>query len=98
MSARSRSISPSTSIRSRSDSSHDSDCVDSGYANPRYAGLSEEELMTIWERRNLAYFDRRQRLLAEDEERERQQQEQQGGELPHRQAIYVQLILRNGER
>jgi len=35
--------------------------------------------MNIWERRNLTYFNRRQRLLTEDEERERQQQEQQGG-------------------
>jgi len=34
--------------------------------------LTGEELNEIWERRNLAYFDRRQRLLAE--ERERQQQ------------------------
>eukprot|EP00984_Skeletonema_dohrnii_P024216 scaffold13318_cov80-Skeletonema_dohrnii-CCMP3373.AAC.1 len=80
MSARSRSISPSTSIRSRSDSSYDSDCVESGL-HPRYAGLSEEELMNIWERRNLAYFDRRQRLLAEERQRQQHQQQQQGGDV-----------------
>jgi len=35
--------------------------------------------MIIWERRNLAYFDRRQRLLAE--QRQRQQQPQQGEDM-----------------
>ncbi|KAL7436454.1 hypothetical protein ACHAXM_005365 [Skeletonema potamos] len=74
--ARSRSISPSTSIRSHS--ADDSDSDDSGDDTSRYAGLTEDELMTIWERRNLAYFDRRQRLLAED--RKRQQQEEQDGD------------------
>eukprot|EP00984_Skeletonema_dohrnii_P011940 scaffold4795_cov95-Skeletonema_dohrnii-CCMP3373.AAC.1 len=64
----SRSISPSTSIRSRYSENSDSD--DSDDTN-RYAGLTAQELNAIWERRNLAYFDRRQRLLAE----ERQQQQ-----------------------
>ena len=36
--------------------------------------------MNIWERRNLAYFDRRQRLLAEERQRQ-QQQQQQGGDV-----------------
>eukprot|EP00984_Skeletonema_dohrnii_P034858 scaffold33770_cov235-Skeletonema_dohrnii-CCMP3373.AAC.1 len=58
---RSRSISPSTSIRSDSDNSDDTS---------RYANMTEEEVNAIWERRNLAYFDRHQRKLAE----ERQQQ------------------------
>ena len=71
---RSRSISPSTSIRSYCSENSDSD--DSGDDFSRYAGLTEEELNEIWERRNLAYFDRRQRLLAE--ERERQQQGMSG--------------------
>ena len=64
---RSRSISPSTSIRSRYSEDSDSDDSDD---TSRYAGLTAQELNAIWERRNLAYFDRRQRLLAE----ERQQQ------------------------
>jgi len=64
---RSRSISPSTSIRSRYSDDSDSDDSDD---TSRYAGLTAQELNAIWERRNLAYFDRRQRLLAE----ERQQQ------------------------
>ena len=68
---RSRSISPSTSIRSRC-YSENSDSDDSDDTS-QYAGLTAEELNEIWERRNLAYFDRRQRKLAE--ERERQQQE-----------------------
>jgi hypothetical protein len=38
--------------------------------------LTEDELMTIWERRNLAYFDRRQRLLAEERERQRREEQQ----------------------
>eukprot|EP00984_Skeletonema_dohrnii_P001354 scaffold427_cov130-Skeletonema_dohrnii-CCMP3373.AAC.5 len=58
---RSRSVSPSTSIRSDSDNSDDTS---------RYASMTEEEVNAIWERRNLAYFDRHQRKLAE----ERQQQ------------------------
>mmetsp|Transcript_20703 Transcript_20703/g.30788 ORF Transcript_20703/g.30788 Transcript_20703/m.30788 type:complete len:347 (-) Transcript_20703:168-1208(-) len=58
---RSRSVSPSTSIRSDSDNSDDTS---------RYANMTEEEVNAIWERRNLAYFDRHQRKLAE----ERQQQ------------------------
>lgn len=67
-SARSRSLSPSTSIKSHfSDNSSDSD--ESG-ADNRYAGLTEDELYEIWQRRNLAYFDRRQRMA---EEREGQQ-------------------------
>jgi hypothetical protein len=73
---RSRSISPSTSIRSYC--SEDSDSDDSGDDFSRYAGLTGEELNEIWERRNLAYFDRRQRLLAE--ERERQQQQGMSGD------------------
>eukprot|EP00986_Skeletonema_menzelii_P010696 scaffold5329_cov85-Skeletonema_menzelii.AAC.2 len=75
MRARSRSISPSTSIRSRS-CSENSDSDDSDDTS-RYAGLTGEELNEIWERRNLAYFDRRQRKLAE--ERERQQEEDSSG-------------------
>ncbi|KAL7490734.1 hypothetical protein ACHAWT_000675 [Skeletonema menzelii] len=67
---RSRSISPSTSIRS-----HDSDSDDSDDAG-RYAGMTEEQLNEIWERRNLAYFDRRQRKLAEEEQQQQQQQQQ----------------------
>ena len=62
---RSRSVSPSTSIRSDSDNSDDTS---------RYANMTEEEVNAIWERRNLAYFDRRQRKLAE----ERQQQDLSG--------------------
>eukprot|EP00984_Skeletonema_dohrnii_P032532 scaffold26871_cov70-Skeletonema_dohrnii-CCMP3373.AAC.1 len=58
---RSRSVSPSTSIRSDSDNSDDTS---------RYAHMTEEEVNAIWERRNLAYFDRHQRKSAE----ERQQQ------------------------
>lgn len=59
-SARSRSLSPSTSIKSHlSDNSSDSE--ESG-ADNRYAGLTEDELYEIWQRRNLAYFDRRQRM------------------------------------
>ncbi|KAL7432770.1 hypothetical protein ACHAXM_003254 [Skeletonema potamos] len=73
---RSRSISPSTSIRSHSSDNSNSD--DSCDDTSRYAGLTEEELNEIWERRNLAYFDRRQQLLAE--ERERQQQGMGGDE------------------
>lgn len=41
--------------------------------------MTEEELNEIWERRNLAYFDRRQRKLAEERERQRQQQEDLSG-------------------
>lgn len=63
---RSRSISPSTSIRSFCSDDSDSDDSDE---TSRYAGMTEEELNAIWERRNLAYFDRRQRLLAEGRER-----------------------------
>jgi len=37
--------------------------------------------MNIWERRNLAYFDRRQRLLAEERQRQQHQQQQQGGDV-----------------
>eukprot|EP00984_Skeletonema_dohrnii_P016276 scaffold7189_cov111-Skeletonema_dohrnii-CCMP3373.AAC.2 len=62
---RSRSVSPSTSIRSDSDNSDDTS---------RYANMTEEEVNAIWERRNLAYFDRHQRKLAE----ERQQQDLSG--------------------
>ena len=60
-------------------SSFDSDCIDSRTPDPRYDGLSEDELMAIWERRNLKHFDRRQRLLAEQRQRQQQlhQQEQQ---------------------
>ena len=72
---RSRSISPSTSIKSYCSGNSDSD--DSGDDTSRYAGLTEEELNEIWERRNLAYFDRRQRLLAEERERQRLQPQQQ---------------------
>jgi hypothetical protein len=69
-SARSRSLSPSTSIKSHlSDNSSDSE--ESG-ADNRYAGLTEDELYEIWQRRNLAYFDRRQRMA---DEREGQQQQ-----------------------
>jgi len=67
---RSRSISPSTSIRSRSSDYSDSDDSDD---TSRYDGLTEAELNEIWERRNLAYFDRRQRKLAEEKERQQQQ-------------------------
>lgn len=66
---RSRSLSPSTSIKSHlSDNSSDSD--ESSADDNRYAGLTEDELYEIWQRRNLAYFDRRQRMA---EEREGQQ-------------------------
>ena len=60
-SARSRSLSPSTSIKSHlSDNSSDSE--ESSADDNRYAGLTEDELYEIWQRRNLAYFDRRQRM------------------------------------
>ena len=78
MSERSRSISPSSSIRSRSGDNSDSDESEDF---TRYEGLTEDELNAIWERRNLAYFDRRQRKLAE--ERERQQQQQGDDSVAH---------------
>lgn len=65
---RSRSLSPSTSIKSHlSDNSSDSD--ESSADDNRYAGLTEDELYEIWQRRNLAYFDRRQRKIEEEGQR-----------------------------
>lgn len=76
---RSRSISPSTSINScLSDYSGSDDSDDTS----RYDGLTEAELNEIWERRNLAYYNRRQRKLAEAEEKERQQQQGLSGDEP----------------
>ena len=75
MSARPRSISPSTSIRSFN--SFDSEDSDESDPNEKYAGMTEEELMNLWERRNLYYFDRRQRLLAEAEQKQEQEEQQQ---------------------
>jgi len=77
---RSRSISPSTSIRSCSSDYSDSD--DDSDDTTRYDGLTEAELNEIWERRNLAYYNRRQRKLAEAEEKERQQQQDLSGDDP----------------
>lgn len=77
---RSRSISPSTSIISRSSDYSDSD--DDSDDTSRYDDLTEAELNKIWERRNLAYYDRRQRKLAEAEEKERQQQQGLSGDEP----------------
>ncbi len=73
---RSRSISPSTSIRSHNSDSDESDIS-------RYAGMTEEQLNEIWERRNLAYFDRRQRKLAEERERQQQQGVDGDGSATH---------------
>ena len=64
----SRSISP-LSDYSGSDDSDDTS---------RYVGMSAEELSSIWERRNLAYYHRRQRKLAEAEAEEKERQQQQG--------------------
>ncbi len=72
---RSGSISPSTSIRSFNSES-DSEASDD---TSRYADMSAEELTSIWERRNLAYFDRRQRKLAE--ERQQQHPDLSGGDV-----------------